>query len=134
MEQTNFSMLINKKTKVDDKIKFLETFSINSNIETKINLISYLIVLASDRNQKLQEVSSKLLNTFITSLDCNFNLTIFKELLKGVSNEQNDRTKLFTLELINRLTERDNFRNSLPSMVEVLSYLLYFLQRLIIKI
>jgi elongation factor 3 len=124
MEQTNFSMLLNKKTKIDDKIKFLETLSINSNIETKLNSISYLLVVASDRNQKLQEVSSKLLNTFITSLDCNFNLTIFKELLKGVSNEQNDRTKLFTLELINRLTERDNFRNSLPSMVEVLSYLL----------
>lgn len=117
-------MLLNKKTKIDDKIKFIESVSSDIDIETKLTSISYLLVAASDRNQKLQEATANLINSFIDSLDSNFNTLMFRELLKGIKNEQNDRTKVYTLELINRLTNRDNFRNSLSFMVEPLSYLL----------
>ena len=37
MDLTNFSMLLNKKTKVDDKIKFLESITTDINYESKLN-------------------------------------------------------------------------------------------------
>ena len=128
MQSFNFEntlvQLTNKKVKVDEKIKLIESIAENIDVETKLKLISFLLVLASDRNQQLQQLASNKLSLYINSLDSNFNKLIFKELLEGVGNQQNDKTKLSTLNLIMSLSERDNFRSTLPYIVEPLSYLL----------
>jgi len=114
----------NKKTKANEKVMLLNSIPINIDVETKLKLVSFLLVLSADRNVELQTKAETLLNGYVNSLDSNFNKSLFKELLEGVTNEQNDRTKLFTLDLIKKLTERENFRQTLPFIVDQLSYLL----------
>jgi elongation factor 3 len=120
-EVSVYEKAIHKKTKPEEKLNILNTISYDINDETKIKLITYLLTLCGDRQQNVSTKSSEILETFTQNInDYAINLLV-NELLTGLDNNQNTKTKLASLVMIKNLSKKSNYRNIIPKLIEPLT-------------
>ena len=116
-----YEKAIHKKTKTDEKLNILNNIQLDVNDETKIKLISYLVTLTGDRQQNVSTKSTEILESFVKNInDYAINLLV-TELIKGLDNEQNTKTKMITLNQIKNLSEKSNFKYIIPQLIEPLT-------------
>jgi len=120
-ESSLYDKAINKKTKPDEKLSILNNIELDSNDETKLKLISYLLTLSGDRNQTVSDKAIFILNNFVSNIN-KFSIKLLtNELKSGLSNEQNTKTKLTTLNLFNKVLSFNNSRIIISDLIEPLS-------------
>ena len=120
-----FNKAVNKKTNPQEKLNILNNigYKVNDEIddEAKIKLISYLLILSGDRNQDVSNKAQNILENFVDKINKFALKNIVTELLEGLKNEQNTKTKITTLNLFNKLSEHSNFRTIITKIIEPLS-------------
>ena len=93
-----FNKAVNKKTNPQEKLNILNNigYKVNDEIddEAKIKLISYLLILSGDRNQDVSNKAQNILENFVDKINKFALKNIVTELLEGLKNEQNTKTKI----------------------------------------
>lgn len=121
MSITEFNKAINKKTNPLEKLNILNNIDYDMNDECKIKLISYLLILSGDRNQDVSNKAQITLENFVDKINKFALKNVTIELLEGLQNQQNTKTKMTTLNLLTKLSEHDNFRTIITQLIEPLS-------------
>lgn len=121
MSITEFNKAINKKTNPLEKLNILNNIDYDMNDECKIKLISYLLILSGDRNQDVSNKAQIILENFVDKINKFALKNVTIELLEGLQNQQNTKTKITTLNLLTKLSEHDNFRTIITQLIEPLS-------------
>jgi elongation factor 3 len=118
----NFSHL-QKKAKPLDKTNCLNQLSQMTNLddEFKLKLISYLLELSGDRNELISNTANTIVKSYVGNINKFLIKSMIKEILCGLDNNCNSKTKLTTLQLLNLVSEYDNFRSIIPLLIEPLT-------------
>jgi elongation factor 3 len=119
--KSTFDKAIHKKTSPNEKLSILNNIANDIQDETKIKLISYLLTLSGERNQIISDKSIQLLTNYIETINEFVIYSTTKELLLGLDNSCNSKTKLVTLEMLNKLSNQNNFRSVIPLLIEPLT-------------
>lgn len=120
-DKSTYDKAIHKKTSLTEKILILNNIPHDINDETKIKLISYLLTLSGERNQQLSDKAIQLLENYIDSLNEFIIQSVVTQLLFGLDNSCNTKTKLTTLNLLYKLSSRDNFKTIITQLIEPLT-------------
>lgn len=118
---TEFNKAVNKKTNPLEKLNILNNIDYDMNDECKLKLISYLLILSGDRNQDVSNKAQIILENFVDKINKFALKNVTTELLEGLQNQQNTKTKMTTLNLLTKLSEHDNFRTIITQLIEPLS-------------
>jgi elongation factor 3 len=116
-----YEKAIHKKTKPDEKLSILNALEVNPSDEFKLKLVSYLLILSGERNQPISDKSTNILKSYVETLNKFLISSTVKELLSGLDNSCNTKTKLTTLEMLDILSTYDNFRVVIPQLIEPLT-------------
>jgi elongation factor 3 len=116
-----YEKAINKKTKPDEKLTILNQIESTQSDEFKLKLLSYLLTLCGERNQAVSDKSTQLLTEYVNTLNEFVLHSTVTQLLSGLDNSCNAKTKLVTLDMLNKLASRDSFRSVIPLLIEPLT-------------
>lgn len=122
--QNSYDVLFDKKVNIADKMQILNSVEENNDDGFRIKMVSYLLQLVTDKNMEIQNKSKNILTNYVKEMNPYLIKSLTKELLNGIEYEKSTKTKLFTLDLFNMLTESMYFREAISLLVEPLSYCL----------
>jgi len=126
----NSDQLYNKKVKADEKIKILESINFNefTNLneleDYKIKLCSYILSATGDKDINVQNKAIETMNTIVDTINPYLIKSLMSELIDGIADNKNSNVKLNTLKLIKRLSQTTYFKQSIPVIIDPLSYCL----------
>jgi len=112
-----------KKLTVDERFALLESIKF-SNDEFKLKLITYLLDMSIDKNMKIQIKAKTILKDFITSMNPFLIKMVVTELIEGLRDDKSAKLKIYTVELLNELSEFSYFNETISHLVEPVSFLL----------
>lgn len=120
-----FDTFENKKLCIDERFKLLESIESSNNEEFKLKLITYLLDMSNDKNSTIQTKAKTILKKFITEINPFLIKLFINELMEGLKDDKPIKMKIYTVELLNELSNCANYFNeTISQLVEPLSYLL----------
>lgn len=114
----------NKKLNVDERFSLLESVEFSNDDEFKLKLITYLLDMSIDKNTKIQTKARSVLKEFLTSMNPFLIKMVVSELMEGLKDDKSAKLKIYTIELLNELSEFSYFSETISHLVEPVSYLL----------
>ena len=120
-----FDTFENKKLCIDERFKLLESIESSNDDEFKLKLITYLLDMSNDKNSTIQTKAKTILKKFITEINPFLIKLFINELMEGLKDDKPIKMKIYTVELLNELSNCANYFNeTISQLVEPLSYLL----------
>jgi elongation factor 3 len=120
----NYDISSIKKTCVDEKLQILNSIEDTCDDEFKFKIFSYLIHLTVDKNMDVQTKSKNKLDMFAQTMNPYLIKSFTKELIFFTDSDKPLKMRINALNMIIKLSESLYFKESIPILVEPISYLL----------